>query len=597
MSVKRQATTELNHENWDKEDPADHEEVGSFKIASNDILEKRVIRTAKRRSQITNDEPNKSVFSGFGGFNKQQPTSFDFLSKLTNGKNENNSVTSKADSTETSSIFTSKPFASSPGATLFSVQPSIATLTKSPFGSPPTPSGGSSLFGVSSTNTTPTNPFTLNTDSAVSDSPNKIQTVTSSTDNKTVSPKSTTSSTSTSSKFDIPTTSTNITTSLFSSTSSPFQIQPVTKTVQSNFGTITKSETKSTEETEKKSEDNQNDSKMKYYSKLKRLNESVSDWIKKHVEETPLCILTPIFKDYEKYIKQIQEEYQGVGVEEKKLDDKQTTPKTQANFGSSNTKLTLGENDKSTGSMKFNLSPSSGSLFAPQSKSSETTNKQATFSFGITAVTTASSNITSNPPTFSFGISTTSQSNTTTSSPFSIGSTSTFSFAANTSTTTSTSTSPFSFGIGKPFSFNSNIQQNSEKTEESNSKEEEDDSPPKVEYTPIVEENSVYDKKCKLFVKKDGNFVDKGVGTLYIKKVEEGGKHQLLLRANTNLGTILVNLILVSGIPTQRMGKNNVMMVCIPTPDSKPPPTPILIRVKTSEEADELLATLDKYKT
>lgn len=57
MSVKRQATTELNHENWDQDDPADQEEEGGgFKMASKEILEKRVIRTAKRRSQAIGDE-------------------------------------------------------------------------------------------------------------------------------------------------------------------------------------------------------------------------------------------------------------------------------------------------------------------------------------------------------------------------------------------------------------------------------------------------------------------------------------------------------------------------------------------------------------
>lgn len=57
MSVKRQATTELNHDNWDQDDPADHEEMGTYKTAPKDVLEKRVIRTAKRRSQLaTGDE-------------------------------------------------------------------------------------------------------------------------------------------------------------------------------------------------------------------------------------------------------------------------------------------------------------------------------------------------------------------------------------------------------------------------------------------------------------------------------------------------------------------------------------------------------------
>lgn len=54
MSVKRQATTELNHDNWDKDD--EPEESEGFKIAPKEVLEKRVIRTAKRRSNATNTE-------------------------------------------------------------------------------------------------------------------------------------------------------------------------------------------------------------------------------------------------------------------------------------------------------------------------------------------------------------------------------------------------------------------------------------------------------------------------------------------------------------------------------------------------------------
>jgi nuclear pore complex protein Nup50 len=44
------------------------------------------------------------------------------------------------------------------------------------------------------------------------------------------------------------------------------------------------------------------------------------------------------------------------------------------------------------------------------------------------------------------------------------------------------------------------------------------------------------------------------------------------------------------------MGKNNVMIVCVPTPDEKPPPTSVLIRVKTGEEADDLLNAINKQK-
>lgn len=38
---------------------------------------------------------------------------------------------------------------------------------------------------------------------------------------------------------------------------------------------------------------------------MKGLNESVATWIKSHVDANPFCILTPIFKDYERYLKEI----------------------------------------------------------------------------------------------------------------------------------------------------------------------------------------------------------------------------------------------------------------------------------------------------
>lgn len=80
-----------------------------------------------------------------------------------------------------------------------------------------------------------------------------------------------------------------------------------------------------------------------------------------------------------------------------------------------------------------------------------------------------------------------------------------------------------------------------------------------------------------------------------MKKVGEE-KYQLLVRADTVLGNILVNVLLSNSIPTKRMGKNNVMLVCLPTPDANPPPTTVLLRVKTSDEADDLLKTLEQYK-
>lgn len=43
-----------------------------------------------------------------------------------------------------------------------------------------------------------------------------------------------------------------------------------------------------------------------YFSNLKSLNTSVATWISQHVDENPYCILTPVFKDYEKHLANIE---------------------------------------------------------------------------------------------------------------------------------------------------------------------------------------------------------------------------------------------------------------------------------------------------
>jgi len=96
-------------------------------------------------------------------------------------------------------------------------------------------------------------------------------------------------------------------------------------------------------------------------------------------------------------------------------------------------------------------------------------------------------------------------------------------------------------------------------------------------------------------VKKDGNFGDRGVGMLYLKPTPNG-KIQLIVRADTALGNLLLNTLLTQSIPIKRMNKNTIMLVCLPMPDSSPPPVPVLLRVKTNEAADELLETMNTHK-
>ncbi len=45
-----------------------------------------------------------------------------------------------------------------------------------------------------------------------------------------------------------------------------------------------------------------------YLTKLKELNNSVSDWITQHVKKNPHIDLTPVFEDYQKYMIEIERE-------------------------------------------------------------------------------------------------------------------------------------------------------------------------------------------------------------------------------------------------------------------------------------------------
>ena len=77
-----------------------------------------------------------------------------------------------------------------------------------------------------------------------------------------------------------------------------------------------------------------------------------------------------------------------------------------------------------------------------------------------------------------------------------------------------------------------------------------------------------------------------------------------MIRADTNLGNILLNIMLATSLPVSRSGKNNLLLKCVPNPpiSSKPEekaddtPVSMLIRVKTGEDADELMGIIDERK-
>lgn len=462
MSSKRPAATELNHDNWDKEE--EPEERGKFRTASQDELKNRVIKKAKRHVSTTNPtegaDSTKNIFGSFAGLCKETGTSntlpFAFISKL--------------------------PVSAS-GTT--------STLASSNFS------------------------FGTNISKQVQGAQNnhKIE-------SKAITPA-------------------------FSFTSTEeFNTEPSKLT----------------------------DDLSDYYGKLKGLNQAVSAWIKVHVDKNPLCILTPIFKDYQKFLKDI----------EKDNAQKNNDPINDLKTGSGVTKTiaTPPNTFQLSGSNIANTTTvDTGTVMPPISfTNSKITDSKA---IGVKDKSQETNSVKVNPTT-------------------------TFNFVSGKPTSSETDLPVKSFGFAKPsvesavnlktFSFiNSKASSAQSATASDEEEEDEHDQPPKVEFKAVVEENAFYSKRCKVFVKKNGNYVDKGVGTLYLKQIESTKKTHLLVRADNNLGIVLVNLILSCGLPVKRMGKNNVMLFCLPTPETDKP-TSLLLRVKTGEEADELLEAIEKYK-
>ncbi|XP_052799882.1 nuclear pore complex protein Nup50-like isoform X2 [Mya arenaria] len=261
-----------------------------------------------------------------------------------------------------------------------------------------------------------------------------------------------------------------------------------------------------------------------YLSNLKSLNMSVLNWIQTHLDKNPYCILTPIFKDYDTHLKQLEQDRE----------------KSESN-GSSSKVLKKEESVKPMEAEKTEM-PKTG----------------LTFGMG------------------------TLQAN---SSTFSGAGFPAFSFKPTSQPLGTASGSGFSFAVGS--------QQNASGSKDDGAKGDDEDGyvPPVVETVEHKEEGSLYSKKCKLFYQKDGEWKDRGVGFLHLKKTD--GKAQLLVRADTTLGNILLNIRLVDTTPMSRQGKNNVNLMCVVSPPiPKMPedkPIPMLIRVKTGDDADELL--------
>ncbi|XP_034318385.2 nuclear pore complex protein Nup50 isoform X5 [Magallana gigas] len=277
-----------------------------------------------------------------------------------------------------------------------------------------------------------------------------------------------------------------------------------------------------------------------------------------------------------------------------KSDDKPTN--SGFTFGKSEDKsttsgFTFGKSDDKTGSPGFS--------FGKKEESSTTSG----FSFGKSGTTDTSS---------SSGLKSGSGNESSSATGFSFGTNAgtgnvpkpAFSFGLGSGTTNSDSTKGFSFAPSTSAPGSSSFgpgffSRPAGASDAAGTQEEEEYEPPKVESTEIAEEGSQYSVKCKLFYQRDGKWNEKGVGFLHLKKPD--GKAQLVVRADTNLGNILLNISLSPSIPLKRQGTNNVYMMCVPNPkispkDEENKPVAMLVRVKNAEAADELLEKMEDLR-
>lgn len=460
--AKRIAEKELTDRNWDQEDEA--EEVGTFSVASEEVLKNRAIKKAKRRnvgfeSDVQSD--SGGAFKGFKGL--VVPTGGGAFSgfgsaggKPLEGLSNGNSITGST------SLFSSAK---------------TATETKATFGSVAT-NGPASLASkkISNSKTNGNNQQSSSSDP----SPGPAQ------------------------------------------------------------------------------------DRNAYHKQLAALNCSVRDWIVTHVNTNPICDLTPIFKDYEKHLAGIEQQHGNGSSSNSENEASKVSVETQSPVLFGSTKLSqeptfLFHVGKPEDSSEKNVEAVSDKKPDPSVATS------ASFNFGKKIDGSVLGSLNSGPLAG-------------------------FSFSSGNSGLFSKDTAQ-----GKPFSspFSSKTPETHAEggSNECKGGDEEEDEPPKVVVTEVKEDDAFYSKKCKLFYKKDNEFKEKGVGTLHLKPTANQ-KTQLLVRADTNLGNILLNVLIPPNMPCTRTGKNNVLIVCVPNPpiDEKNAAAPVtmLIRVKTSEDADEL---------
>ncbi|XP_060239340.1 nuclear pore complex protein Nup50-like [Meriones unguiculatus] len=282
-----------------------------------------------------------------------------------------------------------------------------------------------------------------------------------------------------------------------------------------------------------------------YHRQLTGLNCSVRDWIVKHVNANPFCDLTPVFKQYEKYLTAIEKQLHSscgcLSESELSRDPAGTQPPSLA--------------------VATDQQPEPG----PPEKAELTSERRADPPQRATSASSNSGKITESQAW----------------APLSSGPVDGVS-----SSTRRSSSNGKGIAQKKPVSARALESPALGSSEESESRRNES---PKAAPVEEKEECPFYSKRCKLFYKKDNDFKERGAGTLSLKAT--ANQKTRLLVQDPRLGNTLLNVLVPPSMPCSRMGKNNVLIVCVPNPPlekNAAVEATMLIRVKSSKDADEL---------
>lgn len=596
MASKRRPTSDLNHDNWDKEEEA--EEAGTFTKAKPEVLKDRVIKKAKRKG-IQQDGSGSSIFAGFSGF-KSAPVaataSFDFLAKDAK-KEEPETKVGQSPTKDDPVVEGSKTAAASESKKkLAKSESQKSDEDESSSGSPTktaaTPSQDAKL------ETEDKKPSLMDLFKPKPGSWECSSCLVTNTEDKTECLACTTPKPSLEKKWECPTCmvfneaaklkcvccETNkpgsTSTEQPKSTSGPvfapgFKFGSDTSGSGFNFGFKPDLSQASTTGSGFKfgvtsttpnpgsatgfkfgggfkfgstpddtpTKDSKENLPLDFMEELKTLNSEVFNRMKLQLEQNSCIYLSPIFRDYDRHLTELKSKHKVSETSESGAQMEASGFKFPSNGSSSNdvthtkpfgTSLSpFGSSGMKTGLTFGSSGAKTGFVFG-----SSETKTGSIFAFGSGDKNAAglSLGFADKKPTFTFGTS--------------------------------------SFGNAKS----------------SEADGDEDDVPPKVEVASVVEEGAIHSVKCKLFYKKGNEFVDKGLGTLHLKPVEKTEKTQLLIRAQTSLGNILLNVILNKQMSVLKRS-NNIQFICVPNPaipGIENGPVTMLVKVKTAEMADLL---------